>query len=99
MTLSGVRVEVLVPAVLRTDCGGAARLSFVLSSPATLGDLLAEVAGAHPRLERRVRDEQGAIRRYVNVYVNGEEARSRAGVATPLHDGTQVQIVPSVAGG
>ncbi|MGH3490928.1 MAG: ubiquitin-like small modifier protein 1 [Actinopolymorphaceae bacterium] len=93
------RVTVLVPSMLRGDCDGARRIDLDLDQAATLGDLLAALAGRHPRLERRVRDERGALRRYVNVYVDGEESRRRDGLATPLRDGAEVHIVPSVAGG
>ncbi|MEQ7007277.1 ubiquitin-like small modifier protein 1 [Actinopolymorpha sp. B17G11] len=93
------RVTVLVPSMLRGDCDGASRIDLDVDQPATLGDLLAALANRHPRLERRVRDEQGGLRRYVNVYVDGEESRRRDGLATPLRDGSEVHIVPSVAGG
>jgi len=94
-----MNVTVRVPSMLRADAGGAARIASRLEDAATLGDLLAELAKSHPRLERRVRDEQGAVRRYVNVFVDGEESRTLGGLAAPLRDGTEVHIVPSVAGG
>ncbi len=94
-----MRVTVLVPSVLRGDCGGAHSLDLTLGPDASLSDLFDAVAGSHPRLERRIRDEQGNIRRYVNVYVDGEESRHLGGVTAPLKDGTEVQVLPSVAGG
>jgi molybdopterin converting factor small subunit len=90
-------VALLIPGVLRTETGGAARLDIV--SAGTLRAVLDEVASRWPRLERRVRDEAGEIRRYVNVYVDGEDVRRLAGQDTPVLDRAEIQIIPSVAGG
>lgn len=97
-------VIVQVPAALRTDSGGVGRIEVTLpASPeptsATLGRVLDEVASRHPRLGRRLRDERGDLRRYVNIFVDGEECRRLAGLATVLGDGAEVLILPSVAGG
>ncbi|MGH3655897.1 MAG: ubiquitin-like small modifier protein 1 [Micromonosporaceae bacterium] len=94
-----MRVTVLVPSVLRGDAGGAGSLDVTVDAAGKLGDLLDAVAETHPRLARRIRDEQGQIRRYVNVYVDGEESRHVGGVAAPLTDGGEVHVLPSVAGG
>ncbi|GAA1111997.1 hypothetical protein GCM10009582_06980 [Arthrobacter flavus] len=48
---------------------------------------------------RRIRDETGALRRYVNVYVDGEDVRRLAGLSTPVPPGAEVMIIQSVAGG
>lgn len=90
-------VTLLVPGVLRGEAGGAARLE--VAAAGTLGAVLDEVAARWPQLERRVRDEQGRLRRYVNVYVDGEDARQRSGLDTPVSDRSEIQILPSVAGG
>jgi sulfur-carrier protein len=65
----------------------------------TVADVLDRLAEGHPLLSRRLRDETGAIRRFVNVYVDGEDVRFEQGLATPVKDGAVVQILPSVAGG
>lgn len=59
-----------------------------------------DVAGAgHPRFGRRIRDETGAVRRYVNVFVDGENIRALAGLDTVVPDGARVMVIQSVAGG
>lgn len=90
-------VTVLVPGVLRAESGGASRLSVEASG--TLRSVLDEVAQRWPRLGRRIRDEQGVLRRFVNVYVDGEDCRSGGGLDRPVPDGAEIQILPSVAGG
>ncbi|MEV6601917.1 MoaD/ThiS family protein [Actinoplanes sp. NPDC051346] len=87
----------LVPGVLRTDSGGAARLDVVADG--SLRAVLDEVAQRWPRLERRVRDESGTLRRYVNIYVDGEDCRRSGGLETPVPATAEIQVLPSVAGG
>lgn len=90
-------VEVVVPSALRSEVGGASRVS--VESAGSLRAVLDEVEQRWPRLGRRIRDEQGELRRFVNVYVNGEDCRSLQGQETPVADGAEVQVIPSVAGG
>lgn len=94
-----MRVRVWLPGVLRVDAAGAAHLDVALPDGATLGTLLDALAERHLRLVRRLRDERGTLRRYVNLYVDGEECRRLAGLETPLPDGAEVQVIPSIAGG
>ena len=66
------------------------------------GNLLACIEGLegqYPGLKERLCDEAGGLRRFVNVYVNGEDVRFLQGLATPLKPGDEVSIVPAVAGG
>jgi molybdopterin synthase sulfur carrier subunit len=88
---------VLVPGVLRADAGGAAHLE--VTAQGSLGAVLDELRERWPRLERRIRDERGALRRYVNVYVDGEDCRGSGGLATPVPATAEIQVLPSVAGG
>lgn len=90
-------VTVLVPGVLRAEAGGAARLD--VAAAGTLRAVLDEVADRWPRLERRIRDERGEVRRYVNIYIDGADCRLAEGQDTSVSDGGEVQILPSVAGG
>jgi sulfur-carrier protein len=90
-------VTLVLPGVLRADAGGASRLA--VGTAGSLSAVLDEVGSRWPRLERRIRDEQGRLRRYVNVYVDGEDCRATGGLVTPVPDGAEVQVIPSVAGG
>ena len=90
-------VAVLIPGALRAEVGGRARLEVAVSG--TLRAVFDALAVDWPRLERRVRDETGALRRYVNIYVDGEDVRRLAGQETPVHPRGEIQIIPSVAGG
>ncbi len=91
-------VEVLLPGVLADLAGGAKHLQ-VDPPGGTLADLLDALAADHPLLDRRIRDETGELRRFVNVYVDGDDVRFTHGLATAVPDGTVVQVLPSVAGG
>jgi molybdopterin converting factor small subunit len=88
---------VLVPGVLRAEAGGQACLP--VQAQGTLRAVLDEVAGRWPRLARRIRDESGALRRYVNVYVDGADCRGLGGLEAPVTAGAEIQVIPSVAGG
>jgi len=90
-------VTVLVPGVLRGEVDGAARLE--VAAAGTLDAVLREITERWPRLGRRLCDEQGRIRRFVNVYVDGEDVRRLAGLDSPVPEDAEVQILPSVAGG
>ncbi|MGK5114440.1 MULTISPECIES: MoaD/ThiS family protein [unclassified Geodermatophilus] len=90
-------VEVVLPGVLADLAGGAKHLH--VERCGTLAELLDAVAADHPRLDRRIRDEAGAIRRFVNVYVDGDDVRFTGGLDAAVPDGAVVQVLPSVAGG
>jgi Molybdopterin converting factor, small subunit len=90
-------VTVLVPGALRADSGGEGRIPVTASG--TLGAVLDELARTWPRLERRIRDEQGQLRRYVNVYINGEDCRALANQDSAVPADAEIQILPSAAGG
>jgi molybdopterin synthase sulfur carrier subunit len=91
-------VEVVLPGVLADLAGGTKHLQ-VEPAGGTLADLLDTRAAVHPALARRIRDEAGAVRRFVNVYVDGDDVRYAGGLGTPVPDGAVVQVLPSVAGG
>ena len=65
----------------------------------TLAQLIDVIEGQYPGLKERICDETGELRRFVNVYVNGEDVRFLSGLQTSLEPGAEVSIVPAVAGG
>lgn len=65
----------------------------------TLAQLIDSLDRMHPGLKERICDETGELRRFVNVYVDGEDVRFMSGLATELKPGAEVSIVPAVAGG
>lgn len=91
-------VQVVLPGVLASLAGGARHLD-VEPAGGTLADLLDALAADHPMLGRRLRDETGQVRRFVNVYVDGDDVRFQGGLTTCVRDGAEVQVLPSVAGG
>lgn len=92
-------VLVRLPEALAVDAGGQRSFEVDLTAACTLGEFLDEVDARYPALGRRIRDETGEIRRFVNVYVGDDESRSLQGLATPVPPGTSVLVVGSVAGG
>ncbi|MGY1705395.1 MoaD/ThiS family protein [Geodermatophilus sp. SYSU D00697] len=91
-------VEVVLPGVLADLAGGAKHLQLEPGG-GTLREVLDTLAADHPLLGRRIRDEAGGIRRFVNVYVDGDDVRFAGGLGAPVPDGAVVQVLPSVAGG
>ncbi|HWE64646.1 MAG TPA: ubiquitin-like small modifier protein 1 [Chloroflexota bacterium] len=89
-------VTIRIPTPLRKITGGAARLD---AQGATVREALASVVQAHPELGDRVYDDQGELRRFINLFVGGEDIRFLNGLETPLTDGAELSIVPAVAGG
>jgi molybdopterin converting factor small subunit len=89
-------VTVKLPTQLRASVGGA---STVPSAGETVGEVLDGVYTSHPELRDRICGEDGELRRFVNVYVGGEDIRYLDGLATPVGEGGEVQILPAVAGG
>ncbi len=65
----------------------------------TLAQHIDSLEEQHPGLKERICDETGELRRFVNVYVNGEDVRFLSGLETPIEAGAEVSIVPAVAGG
>ncbi|MHB8375589.1 MAG: ubiquitin-like small modifier protein 1 [Dehalococcoidia bacterium] len=65
----------------------------------TLADAVDGLERQYPGIKERICDESGEIRRFVNIYVNGEDVRFLDGLRTQLADGAEVSIVPAVAGG
>jgi molybdopterin synthase sulfur carrier subunit len=88
-------VSVKIPAQLRAVTGGEGELEVEGS---TVGEALDAVFAQHEDLRERI-TEDGGLRRFVNVYVSGEDIRFRDGLETEVNDGDEVTILPAVAGG
>ena len=89
-------VTVKLPTQLRAAAGGASKVPV---DGATVGDVLEALFATHPELRESISDGDGGLRRFVNVYVDGEDVRFGDGLQTPVRDGGEVQILPAVAGG
>lgn len=82
-----------------TDFTGGRREIPIDSSPATVGEALNELWQQHVGLRDRVVNEQGHLRRHVNVFVNSYNVRRQELLDTPLTEGAEITILPSVSGG
>jgi sulfur-carrier protein len=91
--------RVVLPGALRQFTDGESTIEVPLAGDANLAELLDELAARKPALTRRIRDEQGELRRFVNIYVDGEDARRSGGLAAPVPADAEVLVLPSVAGG
>lgn len=98
---AAVVVRVRVPAALRGTTGGEPTVEVRLppGRGADVRALLDHLAATRPDLERRVRDEQGALRRHVNVFRGATNIRDLDEQDTALADGDEVAILPAVSGG
>jgi molybdopterin synthase sulfur carrier subunit len=89
-------VKVKIPTQLRTAAGGESELQV---EGGTVGEVLDALFERHGELRDRLSDDNGGLRRFVNVYVDGEDIRFSDGLETTVADGNEVQILPAVAGG
>ena len=87
---------VRIPTQLRNLVDNQAELTL---DGATVGDVLNGLDAAHPGFGERIFDENGKLRRFVNVFVDDEDLRFLQGLETPLTERSVVSIVPAVAGG
>jgi molybdopterin synthase sulfur carrier subunit len=65
----------------------------------TLQECIDSLEASYPGLKERLCEDGGELRRFVNVYINGDDVRFLQGLQTPLKAGDEVSIVPAVAGG
>jgi molybdopterin synthase sulfur carrier subunit len=89
-------VKVKIPTQLRDAAGGESDIEV---EGGTVGEVLDALFDRHGELRDRLSDGDGGLRRFVNVYVDGEDIRFTDGLDTPVADGREVQILPAVAGG
>jgi len=90
-------VKVKIPTPLR---GLTNNQDLVNTESATsVSEMITDLEGQFPGIRERLVDETGELRRFVNIYVNGEDVRFLDNLGTPLKSGDDVSIVPAVAGG
>ena len=90
-------VTLRVPTILRTLTGGASEVQ--VDGATTLAEVIDKVDAEHPGIRGRVLDDDGKLRRFVNVYVGEDDVRFADGLETATPDGVTVSIIPAVAGG
>ena len=89
-------VRVRIPTPLRKFTGGQETVEVDGDS---VGAILDAVEAAHPGLKERICEADGAVRRFVNIYVNGDDVRFLDNLTSPVKEGDEVSIVPAIAGG
>jgi molybdopterin synthase sulfur carrier subunit len=89
-------IQVRIPAPLRKLTN---EQEIVTTEGASIADVLANLNAAHPGLFERICDENGNVRRFVNIFVNDEDIRFQQEKATPVKEGDEISIVPAIAGG
>jgi molybdopterin synthase sulfur carrier subunit len=87
---------VRIPPVLRSSTGGAKEVE---ADGSTVEEVLRSLAGQHPAIESQLFSEDGALNRYVNVYLNDEDVRVLDGLETPVKPQDALVILPAMAGG
>jgi molybdopterin synthase sulfur carrier subunit len=89
-------ITIEIPTAFRRFTDGTPRLE---SGATTVAQALNELVTRFPALSRHVRDDDGQIRQFINVYLNEEDIRFLGGEASALKDGDRLMLVPSIAGG
>ena len=89
-------VSVLIPTPLRKYTG---EQETVTVAPGSVATMIVELEAKYPGIAARLTDDQGELRRFINIYVNEEDIRFLTGRETPIRDGDAVSIVPAIAGG
>jgi molybdopterin synthase sulfur carrier subunit len=89
-------VSVRVPTPLRKFTNGADQ---VHAQGETVADLVNDMEKHFPGIKERICDEEGQVRRFVNIYVNGDDIRFLKNLNTALKEGDELSIIPAIAGG
>ena len=89
-------VTVRIPTTMRPLTGGEKQVSV---ETGTLSDVIAALEAAHPGLGERLLDDDGGLRKFVNIFVDDDDVRYLEGLDTKVGDGITVSIIPAVAGG
>jgi molybdopterin converting factor small subunit len=101
MQATAPEVRVTIPQALRSLCetGAGIRRGELRVAAHDVREVLAELARRHPQVHVRLCDERGEPRPHINVFVNDDHVRARAGLDTPLIAGDLITILPAVSGG
>ncbi len=91
-----MEVHVRIPTPLKKLAG---EQDVIKAKGKTVGEVLQWLTETYPGLKERLRDEQGEVRRFINIYVNDEDIRFIQNLETPLKEGDQLSIIPAIAGG
>ena len=89
-------VTVRIPTTMRPLTGGDKQVSL---QPGSLSEVIAALEATHPGMGERLLDEDGSLRKFVNVFVDDDDVRYLDGLDTKVDDGITVSIIPAVAGG
>jgi molybdopterin synthase sulfur carrier subunit len=89
-------VQVRIPTVLRPVMGGRAQVD---ADGATIGEVLGSLSTSYPAAAGQLLDGQGALHRFLNVYLNDDDVRYLGGLGAAVADGDEVTLLPAVAGG
>ena len=89
-------VKVRIPTPLQKLTAGQAEVE---GEGANIGEVFAGLEEKYPGIRERIYDEEGNLRRFINIYVNEEDIRFLDGENTPLKDGDDVSVIPAIAGG
>jgi molybdopterin synthase sulfur carrier subunit len=88
--------KVRIPTPLRKFTGGADE---VAANGSTVGQIVADIEGRFPGIRERLCEADGRVRRFVNIYVNGDDIRFLSNLDTAVQEDDEVSIVPAIAGG
>ncbi len=89
-------VQVRIPTPLRKFTGNSEEVS---ADGATVGNVVEDLERQYSGIKERLCDDDGKVRRFVNIYVNGDDIRFLSNLDTALKDGDEISIVPAIAGG
>ncbi|MBV8772346.1 MAG: MoaD/ThiS family protein [Deltaproteobacteria bacterium] len=93
-------MRIHIPSALRKWSGGSEAIELQLASgQITIRNVIEAVAGEFPGLRDRVLNEQGELRRHVNIFIDGENARSLGGLSAPVGADSEIWIHPALSGG
>jgi molybdopterin synthase sulfur carrier subunit len=88
--------KVRIPTPLRKFTGGEEEIT---ANGGTIADVVADMEKRYPGIRERICDAAGNVRRFVNIYVNGDDIRFLSNLESAVKDGDEVSIVPAIAGG